>query len=114
MMPATFAERLTVSSTAEGYQIRQEIVSGKSCRFRLLYFWDFDAALALLPSGFVRDRLLMPAERLISFGRRVYGQAMPDPPNAPLQRKKNRRTSYLDLRCQAKLFHLLVTRIFQS
>jgi hypothetical protein len=48
MMPATFAERLTVSSTAEGYQIRQEIVSGKSCRFRLLYFWDFDAALRTL------------------------------------------------------------------
>jgi hypothetical protein len=45
MMLATFAERLTVSPTAEGYQIRQEIASGKSCCFRLLYFWDFDAAL---------------------------------------------------------------------
>jgi hypothetical protein len=54
MMPATFAERLPVSPTAEGYQIRQEIASGKSCCFRLLCFWDFDAALADLNGGGLR------------------------------------------------------------
>jgi hypothetical protein len=32
----------------KGYQTKKEIASGKSSRFRLFYFWDFDAALAFV------------------------------------------------------------------
>jgi len=72
MMPATFAERLTVSPTAEGYQIRQEIASGKSCCFRLLYFWDFDAALGI---SIRREKLVRAVNLSKEEARHLWNQA---------------------------------------